>query len=191
MKTKHKKLKQLKYIPTGSNWKKVLLEVYRYSPHNYGESHKAGFYDDNHYLVKKLKITDYELGLAVSFLREHNLVKNSNLGGVGLNAEPICPEWSNNLILTKRGFDVAIKLENQISNKKSQDAIVLFMSIATLIALMSLINNIYPEYTKLILVIFFISVSFAVFWVVLFDKICKRWKRFIFKMQVKSGEYGI
>ena len=109
MKTKPKKLTGLKYIPTGSNWKKVLLEIYSHSPHNYGEAHKVRFCDDTHPLAKKLKITGNELGLAISFLKDNKLIKSNN-EITPLNAEQINPNWSNMIFLTNKGFEIASKL---------------------------------------------------------------------------------
>jgi len=144
MKTKNfKKSKELKKIPTGSNWKKVLLEICIYSPHNYGESHKVRFYDGAHPLAKKLKISGYELGLAISFLRDHGLIKDrSQLNP--LDEEPINPYWSNMVSLTEKGFNVALEVDKQlrdIAEKKRFERLHLWLVILTgLLVLSSLIN---------------------------------------------------
>src|SRR3989338_9372810 len=141
MKNKIKHFDEIKHVPSGTNWKRVLLEIYRHSPHNYGESHKIGFYDNNHDLAKNLKITGYELGLAISFLREHKLIEDSSKFQP-LDAKQINKDWNNRISLNEKGFEVASRLENQESNKKLQRLVILFTGIATLTGLILFLKDV-------------------------------------------------
>lgn len=135
----------MKKISTGSNWKKVLLEIYIHSPHNYGESHKVKFYDGAHPLAKKLKISGYELDLAISFLRNHELIKDrSQLNP--LDEEPINPYWSNMVSLTEKGFNVALEVDKQfreIAEKKRFEMLQLLLVIVTIVLAITGIINIF------------------------------------------------
>ena len=102
-------------IPSGTSWKKILNIIYINSPHSYGESRKCPFNGDNHPLAKKLKITGYELMLGIGFLEDHKLI-GRNVSGEGI-------DYSSNLYLTSKGFEVALNNENynnQINILKSQ-----------------------------------------------------------------------
>lgn len=97
-------------VPTGSKWKQILLLIYEKSPHQYLQSNFIGYNDDNHPIAKKLKISGQELILGISFLRDNKLVKETNIDALNL----IDKNWSSALLLTDKGFDLAIKLENQL-----------------------------------------------------------------------------
>ena len=190
---KQKKIKtfdELNFFPTGSNWKHVLLEVYRHSPHNYGESHKVGSYDDKHLLAKKLKISGFELGLAISFLRDHKLIKDNNPGKAGLNSPPICPEWSNRILLTDRGFEIATKLENELSNERTQKVVMIFTAIIAWTGFTALLNEIMPDKISIVFWIY-VPVIILLLSSFYFNTLIDKFKRFIFKRQINSGGCAI
>lgn len=173
-------MKGLELLPTGSNWKKVLLAIYSYSPHSYGESHKLSFYDNNHPLAKILKISGYELGLAISFLREQNLIKDNNKKKGPLDSEQINPEWGNVIFLTKDGFEIVAKLENQLSNQKLQHLIILFTGIATLTGLIIFIKEIFKVENSINFSIYIIGILFIVF-LIYREEVKKSLKKFILR----------
>jgi hypothetical protein len=91
-------------LPSGSNWRKVLLAIYGRAPHMYGESSKMYFNDDAHPLAQKLKITGYELMLCLSYLEKQKLVERSlGMGGKDM-------PYSASLEITEKGFSVALDL---------------------------------------------------------------------------------
>ena len=188
-KDKLRKLDELKYIPTGSNWKKVLLEIYGNSPHSYGESNNIGFYDDSHTLAKKLKISGYELGLAISFLRDNKLIEESNSSNISRSKFPV-PKWSNRLSLNENGFEVASRLENQESNKKLQRLIILFTGLATLTGLMIFVKEIF-NLDNLIKLRIYVGGILLVLFIMYFENIKDKWKRFIFSKQIKKEKWTI
>ncbi|MFC1860507.1 hypothetical protein ACFLYC_02925 [Chloroflexota bacterium] len=53
---------------TNQNWKRVLNEISDYAPNKYGIGKNN--YGEDHPLVKRLKITPYELMLIMGFLRD-------------------------------------------------------------------------------------------------------------------------
>lgn len=127
-----------KFIPAGSNWKKVLLEIYSHSPHQYSESNKVRFDDDRHILARNLKISGYELMLAISFLRENKLIKDSP----NQPLDQFNPSWTNPLYLTEKGFEVASKLEEQENSQRTQNVIIIFAAITAFTGFISLIKEI-------------------------------------------------
>ncbi|VVB77527.1 Uncharacterised protein [uncultured archaeon] len=181
---KIKKLDDLKFFPTGSNWKNVLLEVYNHSPHNYGESHKVGFYDNNHPIAKRLRISGYELGLAISFLRDHKLIEDNNKL-TPLNFPQINANWSNMVFLTDRGFDVSTKLENELSNQKTQNVIMIFTAIITWTGLIALIKDIIPTSLNLIFWSYIVIILLLLF-SFYFNNFSNKIRRFIFNRQINK-----
>ena len=119
-------------IPTGSNWKKILLEIYRNSPHMWGYSKKMQHNDDRHPLAKKLKITGYELMLGLSFLEGHKLIKTSVL-----SKEAFSAQW----ILMQKGFDVALDLEKLKSNLLMNASILYFTMIIAITGAFALFSS--------------------------------------------------
>lgn len=182
---RNKKLEELKFFPTGNNWKKVLLEIYNSSPHSYGESHKVNFNDNNHPLAKRLKITGYELKLAISFLRENKLIKDNNPFGM-LDHEKINPEWSNQISLTNDGFDVAVKLENEISNQRTQNVVMIFTAIICSTGAMVFLKDVIELPNSLF---FWVYVVIIVLLLFLFNRknILNKFRRFRFNRYVRKG----
>ena len=189
MKQKHKKLDNFKFVPTGSNWKRVLLEIYNHAPHSYGESHQIGFYDDNHYIAKKLKITGYELGLAISFLRDNKLIKDNN-SLTPLNHPKIDANWSNMIFLIDRGFDVAVKLENQLSNERTQNVVMIFTGIIAYTGAMVFLKDFIEISESLffwsyVIIILLLLLSFY------FNNFINKVRRFIFNRELKKYSESI
>lgn len=182
---RNKKLEELKFFPTGNNWKKVLLEIYNSSPHSYGESHKVNFNDNNHPLAKRLKITGYELMLAISFLRENKLIKDNNPFGT-LDHENINPEWSNQISLTNDGFDVAVKLENEISNQRTQNVVMIFTAIIGSTGTMVFLKDVIELPNSLF---FWVYVVIIVLLLFLFNRknILNKFRRFRFNRNIRKG----
>lgn len=95
-------------IPSGTSWKRILLEIYEYAPHSYGDTTGCPLSDNEHPLVKKLKITGYEAMLGVSFLKDNGLIRQESVmtpGGL-----------VSKYYLTEKGFNVALELEKQKSD---------------------------------------------------------------------------
>ncbi len=135
-------------VPTGGNWKNVLLEIYRFAPGNYGESHKVNFWDDQHTLAKKFGINGQELGLAIAFLEDNKLIEKQGTSGIGLDSEQINPNWSRSVILTEKGFNVVIELEKQkregmmLDVQKKQAYFSRLLMLATIILALGTVLNI-------------------------------------------------
>ena len=188
MKTqKNKELDDLKFFPTGSNWKDVLLEIYRHSPHNYGESHKIGFYENKHPIAKKLRISGYELGLAISFLRENKLIEDNNKL-TPLNFPQINANWSNMVFLTDKGFDVATKLENELSNQKTQNVLIMLTIIIAWTGLVNLIKDFIPLY---LILWSYITLIFIFLFLFYFKSFINKIRRFIFNKQINNQKIRI
>ncbi len=182
---KHKKLNELKFFPTGNSWKKVLLEIYNNSPHSYGESHKINFNDDNHLLAKKLKLTGYELMLSISFLRDNNLIEDSH-SKEPLDHPAINPVWHNSISLTKKGFYVAVKLENEINNQKTQNVVMIFTAVITYTGFMAFIKGVITIKESLffgsyVTIILLILISFHL------NNLIFRFRRWKFNRYLKKG----
>ncbi len=190
MKNKQKKFDDLKYIPTGSYWKRVLLEIYKHAPHNYGESNEIGFYENSHFLAKKLKITGYELGLAISFLGENKLIDESN-GSTIPKSKSSVPKWSNRISLTEKGFEVASKLENQLSNQKLQKWIVLFTGIIMWTGVSLFIKDIFNWKNTLNLGIYIFGGLIFIFFFIYSEIIKENWRKFIWNRQIKKEKTTI
>jgi len=182
---RNKKLEELKFFPTGNNWKKVLLEVYNNSPHSYGESHKVSFNDNNHPLAKRLRITGYELMLAISFLRENKLINDNNKFEM-LNLEKINPEWSNQVSLTKDGFDVAIKLENEINNQRTQNVVMIFTTIIGYTGVMVFLKD-FIEIPNSLFFWSYVAITLLLLVSFHLNNLLNKFRRFRFNRYVKNG----
>jgi len=105
-------------------WKAVLNEVYSVSPHEYGRSTEG--FTDTHPLAKRLKISGHELMLSISFLEDHGLIEYRN---------------NNYIILTKRGFDVALDNERSRSSVRLQGMAVYVSLILATTAIFNFLNS--------------------------------------------------
>jgi hypothetical protein len=105
-------------------WKKVLNEIYDFSPHEYGLS-KSGVTDE-HDLAKKLKIPGQELMLSLMFLKDHGLIEYKD---------------HNWIILTERGFSVALENEKFRNNATIQGMSVFVALLLVLTASFSFVNS--------------------------------------------------
>lgn len=122
-----------KKIPSGSNWKIILNEIYNYYPHTYGESSKKHISEDDHILAKKLKITGYELMLGIGFLEDHKLIKK--------RIDTKKP-YTATLLLTKDGFNIARENEKSKSNKDLQETIAIATILAASVAVFNFMYDI-------------------------------------------------
>lgn len=103
---------------TNQNWRGVLKEITSYAPNRYGRGKQN--YGEDHPLVKRLKITPYELMLIMSFLEEQGLIEYDESEH----------NWIN---LTSKGFDVA--LQNQSADRtRGNNQVTLFLSLVIAIA---------------------------------------------------------
>lgn len=137
-------------LPSGSQWQKILLEIYNHAPHQYGYSALSPHNDDNHPLAKKLNIRGYELMLGISFLYDQGLIKERVLEG---RIPTIF--W----ILEKKGFDVVLDLKKFNSSQRTQNMITYFTIIVALTGIFQFIAE---------LDLFATWIVFAVYAVVLF-----------------------
>ena len=100
-------------FPTGSNWKRILNEIYNHAPHSWCESSKCERNDDNHPIAKNLKITGQELMLGISFLETHNLIKT-----IGTNKQL---NSINNLHLLNPIIPVTLE---ELTSSLGEDAVI-------------------------------------------------------------------
>jgi len=106
---------------SNQNWIKVLDTIWKRAPNRYGRGKTD--YDENHRLVKRLKIKAHELMLIMSFLEDQGLIEYDK------------PDY-NWINLTSKGFDVA--LQNQSANRtRSNNQAILFLSLVIAIAAIS------------------------------------------------------
>ena len=106
---------------SNQNWIKVLDTIWKRAPNRYGRGKTD--YDENHPLVKRLKIKAHELMLTMSFLEDQGLIEYDK------------PDY-NWINLTSKGFDVA--LQNQSANRtRSNNQAILFLSLVIAIAAIS------------------------------------------------------
>ena len=120
---------------SNQNWKRILNEISNYAPSRYGRGKND--YGEDHPLVKRLKITPYDLSMSIAFLEEQGLIKYDESEH----------NWIN---LTLKGFDVA--LQNQSANKADRiNRASLFLSLAiAIIAVATLlvgISDVTSRYT--------------------------------------------
>ena len=103
---------------SNQNWIKVLDTIWKRAPNRYGRGKTD--YDENHPLVKRLKIKAHELMLIMAFLEDQGLIEYDK------------PDY-NWINLTSKGFDVA--LQNQSADKATRkDKATLFLSLAITLA---------------------------------------------------------
>ena len=86
-----------------SKWKQILLGIYGQSPHGFIETHNSNFLNDNHILAKEYYLTGMDLGDCIRFLREYELIKDTN-SFEPLNPPQLNPNWFNQILLTEKGF---------------------------------------------------------------------------------------
>lgn len=149
MKKVHDKDEILDGVPSGSNWKKILYEIYKKAPHMYGHGMGTSFFDDSHPLAIKLKIKGQELGLGISFLKDNGLIEDQGdkiplaVGGT----------WSSKLILTKKGFDVILDIEKHKDNTTIQFGLFLFSGMFLLTTLLQILLPLADEKVKYVLLV--------------------------------------
>ena len=103
---------------SNQNWIKVLDTIWKRAPNRYGRGKTD--YDENHPLVKRLKIKAHELMLIMAFLEDQGLIEYDK------------PDY-NWINLTSKGFDVA--LQNQSANRtRRNNQATLFLSLVIAIA---------------------------------------------------------
>jgi hypothetical protein len=105
-------------------WKAVLNKIYSALPHEYGIG-KEGI-TDAHPLAKRLKIPGQELMLSLSFLEDYELIKYRN---------------HNEIILTERGFEVALENEKSMNNVKLQAMTIFVSLILAITAIFNFVNS--------------------------------------------------
>jgi len=172
--SKTKKSKSPKYTLTGNNWKKVLLEIYNHSPHNYGAPYKIGFHDDTHPIAKKLKISGYELDMSIYFLTSHKLIEDLTLLTSNDNKQ-IDPNKSSNISLTDKGLEIAIKIENEFVNKKIQKILMGFTGIIASTGIVGFLQSFFGKNLFLILAYTLIVLLFLI--PLYFDEIINKIRR--------------
>lgn len=183
------KVDDLRKISAGVYWKNVLLEIYHFAPHQFGDSLKCSFYHNEHELAKKLKITGSELGLAITFLKDNDLIRDTI--SMHPNSNPLVnPSRSNQIPLTEKGFKVALDLEKQESNNQLQSKLVLFAGITALVGFFSINNS--QNVTKPNLVFYAIGVIIVII-IAYSSWIKEKWKRHCVKTENKrvGEQFGI
>lgn len=180
--------KEIQNLPTGANWKEVLLEIYNFAPHTYNESHQIAFNEDNHILAKKLSITGYELNLAISFLIENKLIEELK-EKTPLNHEKINPYWINPIKLTKKGFEIALKLDEKKTEVNISKSIAVFAGITAIIGLQDLFNLFFSiidsAMISLLLIALLIIIAFYK------NKLSSILKRKSFSQKINSERWAI
>ena len=120
-----------------NNWKKVLLEIYRFAPSMWGESRKMGKYDPRHELAKRCGFENCELGNIIVFLEERKLVEMTSFD----------KDETHNWILTDKGFDVSLELEKQLreieGKLRFENLQRWLIGLTAVLAISSLLNLIY------------------------------------------------
>jgi hypothetical protein len=107
-----------------SEWKEILLIIYKFSPNQYGWGNK-GFTKD-HNLVKKSKIDPKNVMLSISFLEENNLIYSPNKN-------------TNLFSITEKGFNVAFELEKQLLSASINLTMIIFTALLVFSALVNLV----------------------------------------------------
>ncbi len=130
-----KDIKEIKEqeIPSGKNWKKVLSEIYEYAPHTYFRNNKIGIQNPNHSLVKKLRMSEYEVMLCASFLEENGLLEWKKVHNSLDNHQ--------DLVLTSKGFDVALQNEGQEKTQGLQKILALASVLSAILVIFSIMLN--------------------------------------------------
>lgn len=131
---------------TGSSWKRILLEIYRFAPNQYGESSKMGVSDDRHELAKELKITGHELMLGISFMTDQGLIERN------INPRTESMPYSATFVLTPKGFDVALKLVEHNTSNRVQVLISLLTAMLVINGMVEIMNPMTPQKGILLLI---------------------------------------
>lgn len=108
-------------------WREVLKKISDYAPHQYG--YKV---DDNHNLLKKLKMSSVELDLCISFLENNGLIehipKKDGFGNIGL---------------TKKGFDTSFEIEKIESERRFKMYTIIISVLAIIVSGTLVAVNVY------------------------------------------------
>ena len=111
---------------SNQNWIKVLDTIWKRAPNRYGRGKTD--YDENHPLVKRLKIKAHELMLIMAFLEDQGLIEYDK------------PDY-NWINLTSKGFDVAFQNQNRMTAHRTNFYILVFTAIIAFSAVVSLVNT--------------------------------------------------
>ena len=133
---------------SNQNWIKVPDTIWKYAPNRYGRGKTD--YDENHPLVKRLKIKAHELMLIMSFLGDQGLIEYDK------------PDY-NWINLTSKGFDVAIKNQEQELARRTNFVIVFLTAIIAFSAVVSLINAGLTWEARIGLIVFSVGLGFILF----------------------------
>ena len=141
------------------NWKKVLLEIYRFAPNLWGDSIKMNSYDPRNSLAKRCGFKNSELGNIILFLEDQKLIETRvDVGN---------KEYSASWILTEKGFDVSLELEKQIRGVKEKivdrDTQLIISFLTFILAITGIANfakDIYPSYSNYYFLLYFIFIIF-------------------------------
>lgn len=141
-------------FPSGNYWKKILLEIYRYAPNTYGRyTHQT-----IHPLAKKLKINDLKLNAGREFLEKQELVELTWPDKETKEGFKQGAPYNPQIILTKKGFDVALDLEKHINSVGLQFILIIFTSMLVGTGAIQFITQISAIPSKYILVIYLVFI---------------------------------
>ena len=124
-------------IPSGTSWKKILLEIYNFAPNQYGENRDHSFQSDKHPLAEKLGINGYELMLGLAFLQDQKLVHEQ----VTTRKDGY---YSATLILTEKGFEVVIDIEKHRDSRQLQAGLLGFAAVTATTGAMQFVDKVAP-----------------------------------------------
>ncbi len=152
-----RKILHKKATPHKLFWDVILEEIYKNSPHEYGENVKITFNDDKHPLARKVGMTGDELMLEIEFLERQGLIKKN------VNVDMKNVPYHMTLQLTEKGFDVIFSLEKHRQSGRIQGAIVIFTAMVVFtgaIRYIAELSNISPRTVLIIYLVFFMIVGF-------------------------------
>jgi uncharacterized membrane protein YkgB len=104
-----------------------LKEIVDYAPNRYRRGKRG--YEEDHPLVKRLKITAYELTMIMSFLEEQGLFEYDKQE----------QNWIN---LTSKGFDVALQNQRAVNTERTNKASLFLSLVIALVAIANLLIGI-------------------------------------------------
>ncbi len=133
---------------SNQNWIKVLDTIWKRAPNRYGRGKTD--YDENHPLVKRLKIKAHELMLIMSFLEDQGLIEYDK------------PDY-NWINLTSKGFDVALQNQAQSSAFRTNFVIILLTAIIAFATAVNVFTTI-SDLAVRVVTLFFIIVLGLIFW---------------------------
>jgi len=120
-----------------SSWEKILLELY-HSPLTNLRVHNKSLVHNKEHLTKKLNIQDYQLSQAIDFLLMNKLIEKTKSKDIQNSNSYIM------VILTEKGFNVALDIEKQNTNNITSSVTLIFSAILALTA----ITQVYLAYLK-------------------------------------------